>query len=139
MLQSSPVPRDILGRPLSHDYILDIGYLSFSVFSLYRSQFISPLSEGVFLATQIKNRRALLYASKVDMRELLDAVSEITFDLACEHGELIEVVLLNENEFKDGVGTSPFLWEVIQQFGELFVKTEKNSGELGKDMKRRRE
>jgi len=65
-------------------------------------------------ATPSSDIDVLIVYKDIEMSELLDAISEITFNLACEYGELIEVVLLNEKEFKDGVGSSPFLWEVLE-------------------------
>jgi hypothetical protein len=40
-------------------------------------------------------------------------ISGISFDIACEYGELIEAILFEEKEFNQKISKSPFLWEVI--------------------------
>ncbi|MDI6884407.1 MAG: hypothetical protein QMD00_04705 [Hadesarchaea archaeon] len=51
-------------------------------------------------------------------------MSEIAFDVACKYGELIETVPMPEEEFKQQVGRSPFLWEVLENERVIFA-TEK--------------
>jgi len=55
-----------------------------------------------------------LVYKNIDAEELLDKLSEISFDIVCEYGKLVEVVFVSEEEFKAQVGKSPFLWEVLK-------------------------
>lgn len=57
----------------------------------------------------------------LDERELLRASSEITFDLACKEGLLIEVISMSRKEFEESQGHSPFLWEVLK-FGKVIFQ-----------------
>ncbi len=56
----------------------------------------------------------LIVYSGIDERTLLETASEITFDLACRYGELIEVVSMSKEEYDRSLGSSPFLWEVLE-------------------------
>lgn len=44
---------------------------------------------------------------------ILDSISEIAFDIMSNTGRLIQTVIMTKEEFERGVGTSPFLWEVL--------------------------
>jgi len=46
--------------------------------------------------------------------------SEITFNIVCEYGKLVETVFVSEEEFEAQVGKSPFLWEVLEH-GEVVL------------------
>ncbi|MEM2282710.1 MAG: HEPN domain-containing protein [Candidatus Hadarchaeales archaeon] len=62
----------------------------------------------------------LLVYKDIDRTELLDKLSDLTFDLACKHGEVIEPIILPHDEFRRLVGRSPFLWEVLEHGRTIF-------------------
>lgn len=66
----------------------------------------------------------LIVHKRVERSKLLDVISEIAFDIACKYAELIETVPMSEEEFKQQVGRSPFLWEVLEN-GRVVFATEK--------------
>ena len=57
----------------------------------------------------------------IERAKLLDVVSDITFDIACKHRELIEPILLPDREFRRRIGRSPFLWEVLEGGQKIFA------------------
>jgi len=63
----------------------------------------------------------LIVYSGIEERMLLEAASEIIFRLACEEGKLIEAIPMLEQEFKQSLGRSPFLWEVLKYRKPIFT------------------
>jgi len=55
--------------------------------------------------------------------------SEITFDIVCEYGELVETVFVSDEEFETEVGKSAFLWEVLEH-GEVVLGQSSTEWEL---------
>jgi len=55
--------------------------------------------------------------SDADKKKVEYVVDELTFNIACETEESIEIILMSEQEYKAGIRRSPFLWEVLQ-FGK---------------------
>jgi len=64
----------------------------------------------------------LVVYSGVDEYHLLEIASEISFNIACEYGRLIETVPMSKQEFEESLGSSPFLWEVLK-FGKPIFTT----------------
>lgn len=64
----------------------------------------------------------LIVYSGIKERKVLEIVSEVGFKIVCEEGEFIEVVAMSEEEYKESLGTSPFLWEVMK-FGKPLYST----------------
>lgn len=64
----------------------------------------------------------LIVYSDMDERRLLEVASEISFNLACKYGKLIEVIPMSKHEFDRLLGRSPFLWEVLK-FGKPIYTT----------------
>jgi len=56
----------------------------------------------------------LIIYSGIMERQLLEIASDISFDIACQHGEMIEVVPMSKEEYDRSLGRSPFLWEVLE-------------------------
>jgi len=63
----------------------------------------------------------LIVFTNIGERELLNIVSEISFEIACDTGEVIEPVLISESEYKEGMGKSPFLWEAVVNGRPIFT------------------
>ena len=61
----------------------------------------------------------LVIYSGISERALLEAAADISFRIACEHGELIETIPMSKEEYDQSLGRSPFLWEVLK-FGTPF-------------------
>lgn len=59
----------------------------------------------------------LIVYSGIDEQKVLEVASEISFKIACEENELIEVVAMSEEEYNRCLGRSPFLFEVLE-FGK---------------------
>jgi predicted nucleotidyltransferase len=55
-------------------------------------------------------------------KELLDAISEISFEIALSTGESIEATLMTKEEYERALGSSPFLWEVLTFGRPIFTK-----------------
>jgi uncharacterized protein (UPF0332 family) len=72
----------------------------------------------------------LIVYKGIERSKLLDVMSEIAFDIVCEHGELIETVPMSEEEFKQQVGRSPFLWEVLEHGRVIFAREEATEWKL---------
>lgn len=64
----------------------------------------------------------LVVYSGVDEFHLLEIASEISFNIACEYGRLIETVPMSKEEFEKCLGSSPFLWEILK-FGKPIFTT----------------
>lgn len=64
----------------------------------------------------------LIVYSDMDERRLLEVASEISFNLACKYGKLIEVIPMSKREYDKLLGRSPFLWEVLK-FGKPIYTT----------------
>lgn len=56
----------------------------------------------------------LIVYSGISERKLLEMAADITFEIACQYGEMIEVVPMSKEEYDRSLGQSPFLWEVLQ-------------------------
>ena len=69
----------------------------------------------------------LLVYSNTEERPLLEAVSEISFRIAVEDEELIQVILMSKEEYESSVGKSPFLWEVLKFGSPLFTRLQGTS------------
>jgi uncharacterized protein (UPF0332 family)/predicted nucleotidyltransferase len=46
--------------------------------------------------------------------KILDTASRISFDIVCSHRQLIEVTAMSIEEYRESLGRSPFLWEVLE-------------------------
>jgi len=64
----------------------------------------------------------LIIYSDNNLNEITEVIDEIGFEIACEFGEIIEPVLMSEKEYKESIGHSPFLWEVITFGKAIFVR-----------------
>ncbi len=64
----------------------------------------------------------LVVYSEIDEHYLLEIASEISFNIACEYGRLIETIPMSKQEFEKSLGSSPFLWEVLK-FGKPIFTT----------------
>jgi predicted nucleotidyltransferase len=56
----------------------------------------------------------LIIYTEMTERELLETAADISFEIACEHGQLIEVIPMAKEEYEQSLGRSPFLWEVMK-------------------------
>lgn len=65
----------------------------------------------------------LIVFSNAQEREVMEVVGEISFDIACESGEGIEGVVMSEEEYREGIGRSPFLWEAVEHGRTLFARS----------------
>lgn len=72
----------------------------------------------------------LIVYSNLDEHKLLEIVSEISFKVALETGELIETILMSKEDYEESVGHSPFLWEVLQFGTPLFTRLKGTNWEL---------
>jgi len=61
---------------------------------------------------------------------ILDKVCEISFEILLESGVLVEPVVMSAEEFRSGLGTSPFLWEVLEKGRVLYSKGETTEWKL---------
>lgn len=57
----------------------------------------------------------------IDERYLLEIASEISFNIACEYERVIEAIPMSKQEFERSLGTSPFLWEVLNYGKTIFA------------------
>ena len=73
-------------------------------------------------ATSESDIDVLIVYSDMNERDLLEAVSEISFKLACKEGKLIETVPMSKQEFEQSLGHSPFLWEVLKFGKPIFTR-----------------
>lgn len=64
----------------------------------------------------------LVVYSGIDERRILEIASEISFEIACKYGRLIETIPMSKKEFEKSLGSSPFLWEVLK-FGKPIYTT----------------
>ena len=64
----------------------------------------------------------LVIYSDIDERSLLEVASKISFNLACEEGQVIEIVPMSKEDFNHSLGHSPFLWEVLNFGRPIFTK-----------------
>jgi uncharacterized protein (UPF0332 family)/predicted nucleotidyltransferase len=72
----------------------------------------------------------LIVYTEMAERELLETAAEISFEIACEHGQLIEVIPMSKEEYEQSLGRSPFLWEVVRFGIPLFTTLEGTEWEL---------
>lgn len=72
----------------------------------------------------------LIVYADLDERKLLETVSEISFKVALETGELIEAIPISKEEYEKSIGKSPFLWEVLQFGTSLFTRLKGTKWEL---------
>lgn len=99
-------------------------------------QFASELKErmsdklaGIFLygsnakgiASEGSDIDLLVVYKDMNEFEVLETASEISFKIACEEDELIEVVAMSIEEYRTLLGNSPFLWEVVQFGKPIFI------------------
>lgn len=63
-------------------------------------------------------------------KELLDAISEISFEIALSTGESIEATLMTKEEYERALGSSPFLWEVLTFGRPIFTKLQSTQWRL---------
>ena len=59
-----------------------------------------------------------------------DDVLDLSFEISCELGEVIQAVLMSEEEYRASVGRSPFLWEVVEHGEALFQREAATQWEL---------
>jgi predicted nucleotidyltransferase/uncharacterized protein (UPF0332 family) len=64
----------------------------------------------------------LIVYTGLEERTLLEAISEISFDIALSRGESIEATLMTKEEYERALGSSPFLWEVLTFGRPIFTK-----------------
>ncbi|MCM8778384.1 MAG: HEPN domain-containing protein [Candidatus Omnitrophica bacterium] len=74
------------------------------------------------LAAEESDIDLLVVYSHIDERSLLEIASEISFEIACKEGKLIETIPMSKEEFEQSLGRSPFLWEVLK-FGKPIFTT----------------
>lgn len=72
----------------------------------------------------------LVVYSDMEEWDLLEVVSEISFNIACKEGKLIEAVPMSKQEFKQSLGRSPFLWEVLMFGRPIFTTLSATEWEL---------
>ena len=72
----------------------------------------------------------LIVYSDLDERKLLEKVSEISFRVVLETGELIETILISKEDYEKSVGHSPFLWEVLKFGTPLFTRLKSTKWDL---------
>ena len=68
----------------------------------------------------------VIYSDKVNYDRMADVVDDVCYRLACRYGDVPEVTLMSYKEYRDEVGSSPFLWEVIS-CGKPLVLKEKST------------
>jgi predicted nucleotidyltransferase len=73
-------------------------------------------------ATKDSDIDILVVYSDMEEWNLLEVASEISFEIGCEEGKLIETVAMSKQEFEQSLGRSPFLWEVLK-FGRPIFTT----------------
>ena len=66
----------------------------------------------------------LIYSDDRELDKVEEVVDEVCLSIACEYGEAPEVVLMSFTEYKNGLGNSPFLWEVLNHGKPMLVKGE---------------
>jgi predicted nucleotidyltransferase/uncharacterized protein (UPF0332 family) len=108
-------------------------------------RFVSDLRErlgerisGIYLfgslakgtATEESDIDLLVIYSGIEERSLLEIISEISFKIACDEGRLIEAIPMSKEEFKQSLGRSPFLWEVLQFGKPIFTTLSSTEWEL---------
>ncbi|MEW6069624.1 MAG: HEPN domain-containing protein [Candidatus Thermoplasmatota archaeon] len=72
-------------------------------------------------ATQESDIDVLVIYSDIEKDTITETIADITFRIGCELNESIEPILMEEQEYKEGIGKSPFLWEVLQFGKPLFI------------------
>lgn len=72
----------------------------------------------------------LVVYSDLDERNLLEIASEISFQIACDEGKLIETIAMSKQEFDQALGRSPFLWEVLEFGQPIFTRLSGTEWEL---------
>ncbi|MFQ6082337.1 MAG: HEPN domain-containing protein [Candidatus Aminicenantia bacterium] len=72
----------------------------------------------------------LIIYFNAELKEITGVIDETSFEIACEFGKIIEPVLMSEQEYKESLGRSPFLWEVIQFGKPIFVREAATEWEL---------
>ena len=72
----------------------------------------------------------LIIYSDTELNDITEVIDETGFEIACGFGKIIEPVLMSEQEYKESIGRSPFLWEVIQFGKPIFVRTSATDGSL---------
>ncbi|MDH7514014.1 MAG: nucleotidyltransferase domain-containing protein [Clostridiales bacterium] len=111
----------------------DLEKITEDIINYFTSELRSRLGEnilGVYLFgsvakgidTEGSDIDILVVYSGIDEYHLLETVSEISFKVACEHGRLIETITMSKEEFEKSLGSSPFLWEVLE-FGKPILTT----------------
>ena len=73
-------------------------------------------------STEKSDIDVLIVYSGIDEWGVLQVASELTFRIACDEGRLIEIVTMSKEEFESSLGSSPFLWEVLN-FGKPVFTT----------------
>jgi len=53
---------------------------------------------------------------------ILDRVSEVSLEIILESGVLVQPVIMTAEDFESGLGTSPFLWEVLTKGRSLYSR-----------------
>lgn len=81
-------------------------------------------------ATEESDIDLLVVYSDMEEWNLLEVASEISFKIACEEGRLIETVPMSKQEFKQSLGRSPFLWEVLKFGRPIFTALSGTEWEL---------
>lgn len=72
----------------------------------------------------------LVVYSGVDERHLLEIASGISFNILCEYGKLIETIPMSKQEYEKSLGSSPFLWEVLNFGSPIFTTLSGTEWEL---------
>lgn len=72
----------------------------------------------------------LVVYSDMEEWDLLEVVSEISFNIACKEGKLIETIPMSKQEFEQSLGRSPFLWEVLKFGRPIFTTLSATEWEL---------
>ncbi len=72
----------------------------------------------------------LIVYADLNERKLLETISEISFKVALETGELIEAIPISKEEYEKSIGHSPFLWEVLEFGTSLFTRLKGTKWEL---------
>ncbi|MCK4245006.1 MAG: HEPN domain-containing protein [Candidatus Omnitrophica bacterium] len=72
----------------------------------------------------------LVIYSDINEWGLLEVASKISFNLACEENQVIEIVPMSKEDFEQSLGHSPFLWEVLNFGRPIFTKLTGTEWEL---------
>jgi len=82
------------------------------------------------IGSQESDIDVLIVFTQIEEKDVLEMVSETCFRIACETGEVIEPVLMSEQEYKEGIGNSPFLWEAVKKGKAIFTQVSGTEWEL---------